>query len=75
MIITSFRTSAGVIDGQLQTEAGAVAVAQDIRGGGVQVPQEGSGVIGHLLVRKRAVEVGGPAVSLLLGRDHLVIFG
>ena len=34
-----------------------------------------SGVVGHPLVRDRAVSVGGPAVALQLQRDHLPLLG
>ena len=68
---TSRRTSVRVADGELQGDAAAHAVADDVGVLDAEVSEQGGRVVGHLLVGDRAVDVGGVAVALQLDHDDL----
>jgi hypothetical protein len=59
-----------VADRQLQGDAAAHAVAEHVGLVDVQVTDQRRGVVGHLLIGERAIDVGRTPVPLLLGRDH-----
>ena len=58
-------------DRQLQSRAAAHAVADEVDLLEAEMARQRGRVVGHLLVGDRAVGVGGAAVRLHLGHDHL----
>ena len=58
-------------DRHLESDSATHAVAHDIGLLDPEMTQQCRRIVGHLLVRDRAVDVGGVAVALLLDGDHL----
>ena len=62
-------------NGELQGDAAAHAVAEEVCVLDLELPEEFGGVVRHLLVLKRAVDVGRVSVSLLLDGNDLAGLG
>jgi hypothetical protein len=60
-----------VLDGDRQGDAGSQAIAEEVSLVDPLLPQQGGGVVGHLLDGQRAVDVGGVPVCLLFDGDDL----
>ena len=59
-------------DRQLQGDAAAHAVADDVGVPDLQMTTERRRVVGHLLIRERTVDVGGAPMPLEIRGDDLV---
>ena len=58
-----------VLDGDLQSDAGSQAVAEDVGFLDPEVSQQGGRVVRHLLDSQRAIDVGRVPMRLLLDGD------
>ena len=61
----------GVIEGQLEADRAAHAVAHDISARNVQLREQGCRVAGHVLVTQLPIDVPAATVALQLDGDHL----
>ncbi len=57
--------------GNLQGDAASHAIAEDVGFVDVELPEERDGILRHLRVGQRAINVGGVTMSLLLDGDDL----
>ena len=64
-----------MVGDEVQRDARAQAVAEQVGLADAQVGQQGQCVIGHRLDRHAPVDVGGPAMALLLHGDDLTGLG
>jgi len=60
-----------MLDGDLHGDAGSNAIAEEVGLLDPEVREQRDGIIGHLLVGERPINVGGVPMGLLLDGDDL----
>ncbi len=72
-IATKLLNSIGMTNGHVQTNDPAIAPADDVNSGDVQMIQQPDHVCGHIIVVQRTRRIGRKAMIAAVGRDDEMV--